>query len=86
MTYIVKEIYLTIQGEGVQTGVPAVFLRFSGCNLWSGREVDRKEAICKFCDTDFIGFNGLNGGKFNTADELAAVVEKIGVKVKKHFN
>ena len=80
MTYTVKEIYLTIQGEGVQTGVPAVFLRFSGCNLWSGREVDRKEAICKFCDTDFIGINGVNGGKFNTADELASVVEKIGVK------
>ena len=78
MTYIVKEIYLTIQGEGVQTGVPAVFLRFSGCNLWSGREVDRKEAICKFCDTDFIGINGVNGGKFNTADELASVVRKLG--------
>ena len=80
MTYSVKEIYLTIQGEGVQAGVPAVFLRFSGCNLWSGREVDRKGAICKFCDTDFIGINGVNGGKFNTADELAEVVEKIGLK------
>ena len=62
--YLVKEIYYTIQGEGYHVGRPAVFLRFSGCNLWSGHEKDRKNAICKFCDTDFIGTNGDGGGKF----------------------
>lgn len=71
MTYSVKEIYLTVQGEGVQTGMPAVFLRFAGCNLWSGLERDRADAVCKFCDTDFIGVNGPGGGKFKTADDLA---------------
>ena len=70
MTYSVKEIYLTVQGEGAQTGIPAVFLRFTGCNLWSGLEKDRASAICKFCDTDFIGTDGPNGGKFKTAAEL----------------
>lgn len=71
MTYAVKEIYLTVQGEGAQTGLPAVFLRFAGCNLWSGLERDRAKAVCRFCDTDFIGTNGPNGGKFETAEQLA---------------
>ncbi len=71
MTYSVKEIYLTIQGEGVQTGLPAVFLRFAGCNLWSGLERDRATAQCKFCDTDFVGTDGPGGGKFQTPEDLA---------------
>jgi len=74
MTYSVKEIYFTLQGEGAQTGRPAVFLRFAGCNLWSGREQDRSRAICQFCDTQFIGIDGPGGGKFKTADELADAV------------
>lgn len=72
--YSVKEIYYTLQGEGVHTGRPAVFLRFTGCNLWSGREEDRLVAICKFCDTDFVGTNGPGGGKFESADLLALAV------------
>jgi len=75
MTYSVKEIYLTIQGEGAQTGVPAVFMRFAGCNLWSGLERDRAKAICKFCDTDFVGTNGPGGGKFDDAVSLAEAVK-----------
>lgn len=75
MTYSVKEMYLTVQGEGAQTGLPAVFLRFAGCNLWSGLEKDRATAVCKFCDTDFIGTNGPNGAKFKTANELVKAVE-----------
>jgi 7-carboxy-7-deazaguanine synthase (Cx14CxxC type) len=71
MTYSVKETFLTIQGEGGQTGRPAVFLRFSGCNLWSGREQDRANAVCTFCDTDFVGTDGDGGGKFADADALA---------------
>jgi len=71
MTYSVKEIYLTVQGEGVQTGLPAVFLRFAGCNLWSGLERDRQAAICNFCDTDFVGTDGPGGGKFKGAKQLA---------------
>ncbi len=71
MTYSVKEMYLTIQGEGAQTGLPAVFLRFAGCNLWSGLERDRAKAVCKFCDTDFVGTDGPNGGKFKKASDLA---------------
>ena len=71
MSYAVKECYLTVQGEGKQVGLTAVFLRFAGCNLWSGLERDRSQAICKFCDTDFIGTNGPGGGKFSTADTLA---------------
>ncbi len=71
MSYQVKEIFYTLQGEGAQTGRAAVFCRFAGCNLWSGREVDRANAICKFCDTDFIGVDGNGGGKFSTAEELA---------------
>ncbi len=69
--YAVKEIYFTIQGEGAHTGRPAVFLRFSGCNLWSGQEKTRKTAECQFCDTDFIGVNGINGGRYQTAEILA---------------
>ncbi len=72
MTYTVKEIFYTLQGEGAQAGRPAVFCRFAGCNLWSGREEDRASAICRFCDTDFIGTDGENGGKFNDAEALAA--------------
>jgi len=71
MTYSVKEIYLTVQGEGAQTGLPAVFLRFAGCNLWSGLERDRAKAVCKFCDTQFVGTDGPGGGKFKTAKTLA---------------
>ena len=71
MSYKVKELFYTLQGEGAQVGRPAVFCRFSGCNLWSGREVDRHKAICQFCDTDFWGTDGQNGGVFATADALA---------------
>jgi 7-carboxy-7-deazaguanine synthase len=75
--YSVKEIFYTLQGEGAQTGRAAVFCRFAGCNLWSGREADRASAICKFCDTDFADTNGPGGGKFATAEVLAeAVAEK----------
>ncbi|MBT2188929.1 7-carboxy-7-deazaguanine synthase [Sphingobium nicotianae] len=72
MTYAVKEMFLTLQGEGLQAGRRAVFLRFAGCNLWSGREADRAGAICRFCDTDFVGTDGENGGKFATPEALAA--------------
>jgi len=75
MTYTVKEIFYTLQGEGAQAGRPAVFCRFAGCNLWTGREEDRADAICKFCDTDFIGTDGPGGGKFKTAEELAHAVK-----------
>ena len=74
MTYSVKEIFLTLQGEGGQAGRAAVFCRFSGCNLWSGREADRASAVCQFCDTDFVGVDGPGGGKFQTADALADAV------------
>ena len=77
MTWSVKEAYYTLQGEGAQTGRAAVFLRFAGCNLWSGLERDREKAVCRFCDTDFVGTNGLNGGKFRTAADLAAHVKAI---------
>ena len=77
MTYAVKECFLTLQGEGVQSGSRAVFLRFAGCNLWSGREQDRATAECRFCDTDFVGTDGEGGGKFQNADELAAHVERL---------
>lgn len=76
MTYSVNEMYFTLQGEGVQTGRAAVFLRFAGCNLWSGREQHRADAICRFCDTDFVGTGGPGGGKFESALELAAAVQK----------
>ena len=75
MTYSVKECFLTLQGEGVHSGRRAVFLRFAGCNLWTGREQDRANAQCTFCDTDFVGTDGAGGGKFRSADELAAHVE-----------
>lgn len=71
MAYHVKEVFLTLQGEGAQAGRAAVFLRFAGCNLWSGRERDRAHSICKFCDTDFIGTDGAGGGRFATAELLA---------------
>lgn len=74
MAYAAKEIFYTLQGEGVHTGRAAVFCRFAGCNLWSGREQDRATAVCQFCDTDFIGTDGDGGGKFATAEELAAAV------------
>ena len=77
MTYAVKECFLTLQGEGVQSGSRAVFLRFAGCNLWSGREQDRATAQCSFCDTDFVGTDGEGGGKFQTADDLAVQVESL---------
>ena len=74
MTYAVKEIFYTLQGEGANAGRPAVFCRFAGCNLWSGREEDRAAAVCQFCDTDFVGTDGENGGKFRSAAELAAQI------------
>jgi 7-carboxy-7-deazaguanine synthase (Cx14CxxC type) len=74
MTYAVHEIFFTLQGEGANAGRPAVFCRFAGCNLWSGREEDRARAICTFCDTDFVGTSGPGGGKFATPEELAAAV------------
>lgn len=74
MAYAVKEIFFTVQGEGANAGRPAVFCRFSGCNLWSGREADRATAVCRFCDTDFAGVDGSGGGAFATANALAAAV------------
>jgi 7-carboxy-7-deazaguanine synthase len=74
MTYFVKEIFYTLQGEGANAGRPAVFCRFSGCNLWTGMERDRASAVCRFCDTDFVGVDGWGGGKFASATELAAAV------------
>jgi 7-carboxy-7-deazaguanine synthase (Cx14CxxC type) len=75
MSYAVKEIFLTLQGEGGQAGRPAVFCRFAGCNLWSGREEDRATAVCSFCDTDFVGLDGPGGGRFIDAAALSAAVE-----------
>lgn len=74
MSYSVKEIFLTLQGEGGQAGRPAVFCRFAGCNLWSGREIDRAHAVCTFCDTDFVGMDGPGGGRFADAEALADAV------------
>lgn len=71
MTYTVKEVFYTLQGEGVNAGCPAVFCRFAGCNLWSGRTEDRATATCQFCDTDFVGTNGENGGKYTSAEALS---------------
>jgi len=76
MSYAVKELFLTLQGEGAQTGMRAVFLRFAGCNLWSGLERDRARAVCQFCDTDFVGTDGPRGGKFRGADALAQAVQQ----------
>jgi 7-carboxy-7-deazaguanine synthase (Cx14CxxC type) len=75
VSYAVKEIFLTLQGEGGQAGRPAVFCRFAGCNLWTGREADRAEAVCTFCDTDFVGMDGPGGGRFASADDLSNAVE-----------
>ena len=77
MAYAVKECFLTLQGEGAQSGSRAVFLRFAGCNLWSGREEDRASAQCRFCDTDFVGTDGEGGGKFRSAGALASHVERL---------
>ena len=77
MTYAVKEIFYTLQGEGGQAGSPAVFCRFAGCNLWTGREEDRHKAVCTFCDTQFVGTDGVNGGKFATSADLAKKVAEI---------
>lgn len=76
MTYSVREIYYTLQGEGAQAGRPAVFLRFAGCNLWSGREAHRADAVCNFCDTEFVGTDGPGGGKFADAEALARAVRQ----------
>lgn len=78
--YTVYEIFYTLQGEGAQSGRPAVFCRFSGCNLWSGRERDRASAVCDFCDTTFVGTGGQNGGKFASADELVAAINQLWPK------
>src|SRR5580698_2662333 len=77
MSYSVKEIFLTLQGEGGQAGRPAVFCRFAGCNLWSGREQDRAEAACNFCDTDFVGMDGPGGARFETPADLIAAAEAL---------
>lgn len=77
MTYAVKEIYATLQGEGANTGRAGVFCRFAGCNLWSGREIDRTTAQCRFCDTDFVGTDGPGGGRFDRASDLAAAVGEV---------
>jgi len=77
VTYSVKEMFYTLQGEGNHAGRPAVFCRFSGCNLWTGREQDRATAICRFCDTDFVGTNGEGGGKFATAEQLAVRINSL---------
>jgi 7-carboxy-7-deazaguanine synthase len=74
MSYAVKEVFYTLQGEGAHAGRPAVFCRFAGCNLWTGREEDRRTAVCQFCDTDFVGLNGPGGGKFDTAEDLAETI------------
>ena len=76
MSYAVKELFYTLQGEGANSGRAAVFCRFSGCNLWSGRERDRSQATCQFCDTDFVGVDGVNGGHYATAAELADAVHR----------
>lgn len=87
MSYAVKEIFYTLQGEGANTGRPAVFCRFAGCNLWSGREEDRERAVCQFCDTDFIGTDGLGGGRFATPEALArAVADKWRAPLAKHIH
>lgn len=76
MTYAVKEVFYTLQGEGANAGRAAVFCRFAGCNLWSGREADRAQATCRFCDTDFVGTDGTHGGKFQSADDLACHIAR----------
>ena len=76
MSYAAKEIFYTLQGEGAQAGRASVFCRFSGCNLWSGREEDRRAAVCRFCDTDFVGVDGEGGGRFASADDLAEAIKQ----------
>lgn len=76
VAYAVKELFYTLQGEGAHAGRPAVFCRFTGCNLWSGREQDRSAAICQFCDTDFVGMDGVGGGRFETAADLASTIAR----------
>lgn len=86
MSYAVKEVFLTLQGEGANAGARAVFVRFAGCNLWTGREADRASAVCKFCDTDFVGMDGTGGGRFAEADALAdAVAAEWGEGADKRF-
>lgn len=86
MSYAVKEVFLTLQGEGANAGARAVFVRFAGCNLWTGREADRASAVCKFCDTDFVGMDGTGGGRFADADALSdAVASEWGEGVDKRF-
>ncbi len=86
MSYAVKEVFLTLQGEGANAGARAVFVRFAGCNLWTGREADRASAVCKFCDTDFVGMDGTGGGRFADADALAdAVAAEWGEGADKRF-
>ena len=80
MSYLIKEIFYSIQGEGFYSGRPAVFCRFAGCNLWSGKEADREKAVCKFCDTDFVGCDGPEGGQFSTPAELVRRIEKLWPK------
>jgi 7-carboxy-7-deazaguanine synthase len=84
LSYLVKEIFYSIQGEGFYSGRPAVFCRFAGCNLWSGKEADREKAVCKFCDTDFIWSDGQEGGQFSTPEELVGKIETLwpGKKLK----
>jgi 7-carboxy-7-deazaguanine synthase (Cx14CxxC type) len=84
MTYTVKEIFYTLQGEGAQAGRPAVFCRFSGCNLWSGREIDREQAVCRFCDTEFVGTDGPGDGKFSSSQALADAIERSWGAAGKH--
>jgi len=86
MSYAVKEVFLTLQGEGANAGARAVFVRFAGCNLWTGREADRASAVCKFCDTDFVGMDGTGGGRFADANALAdAVAAEWGEGTDKRF-
>jgi 7-carboxy-7-deazaguanine synthase (Cx14CxxC type) len=86
LSYAVKEIFRTLQGEGAQAGRVAVFCRFAGCNLWSGREEDRADAVCTFCDTDFVGMDGTGGGRFETADRLAdAIATEWGASTERRF-
>jgi 7-carboxy-7-deazaguanine synthase len=82
LSYFIKEIFYSIQGEGFYSGRPAVFCRFAGCNLWSGKEADREKAVCKFCDTDFVGCDGPEGGQFSTPAELVGRIEKLWPKEK----
>lgn len=84
MTFSIKEMFYTLQGEGFHSGRPAVFCRFTGCNLWSGRESDRASAICQFCDTDFVGVDGTHGGKFKTAHDLAKQIDAFWPKNADH--